>query len=76
MTFARKRVAPAPTDLNQLANSIVELIRRSFGDQIVVKTDFPAEAGLVSIDPTEMESALLNLAFNARDAMPTGALCA
>ena len=73
MTFARKRqLAPAPTDLNQLANSIVELIRRSFGDQIVVKTDFPAEAGLVSIDPTEMESALLNLAFNARDAMPTG----
>lgn len=73
MTFARqRRLAPVPSDLNLLLHSMLDLVRRSMGESVAVETRLVAGAPVVSIDPSELENAILNLALNARDAMPDG----
>src|SRR6187401_2120377 len=73
LAFARRQpLAPKPVNLDQLVASMEELLRRSIGEQI--RLDIVASGGLWSTfcDPHQLESALLNLAINARDAMPDG----
>lgn len=73
MTFARqRRLDPVLLDINALVNSLLDLVRRSIGESISVETDLTAGPANVLIDASEMESAILNLALNARDAMPNG----
>lgn len=73
MTFARQRqLEPVTLNLNTLINALLDLVRRSIGESIRVKTNLTANPANVLVDASEMESAILNLALNARDAMPDG----
>jgi signal transduction histidine kinase/DNA-binding response OmpR family regulator len=65
----RQRLDPAAVDLNELVRDFSPLIRQAVGDAVSVSLE-PADApAFVHIDPAQLESALLNLAVNARDAM-------
>jgi signal transduction histidine kinase/CheY-like chemotaxis protein len=73
LTFARQKPLESRlVDLKQLISSMSDLLQRTLGETIVVRTIIPEELWPVEVDPTELESALLNLAVNARDAMPDG----
>lgn len=70
LAFARRQpLNPKPTILNQLVTTFLELIRRTLPEDISVQSRLSGGVGYVSVDPNQMESALLNLAVNARDAM-------
>jgi signal transduction histidine kinase/CheY-like chemotaxis protein len=73
LAFARKQpLAPAPVDLSTGLPDLVPLLKRTLGEHIDVR--FVDSAGLwpAMADPAQLESAVLNLALNARDAMPGG----
>ncbi|HEY0463090.1 MAG TPA: PAS domain-containing protein, partial [Polyangiaceae bacterium] len=73
LIFARKEVVdPKIVDLNQLVESVAKLLRRVVGEDVILSIDlFPGSAP-VMIDPVQCEQLLMNLAVNARDAMPSG----
>ncbi|NJN47721.1 MAG: PAS domain-containing protein [Candidatus Competibacteraceae bacterium] len=74
LTFSSRQPLEAqPTDLNQLVLGMIDLMRRTLGDTIHIHTVLAADLALALIDPAQLENALLNLALNARDAMPEGA---
>ncbi|MBS0511687.1 MAG: PAS domain-containing protein [Proteobacteria bacterium] len=73
LAFSRRQpLEPRPTDINDLLRGMTELLRSTLGEQ--VSLTFSPGDGLwpVIIDPTQFESAVLNLCINARDAMPAG----
>lgn len=73
LAFARKQVLePREVKLNDLVNDISPLIERTIGEQVQLKIDIMAGEPKAVIDPSQLESAILNLAINARDAMPKG----
>lgn len=73
LTFARRRrLAPCPTDLNELVAGMADMVRRTVGPNIVVTAALTPEVCRSVIDPSEIENGLINLALNARDAMPDG----
>jgi PAS domain S-box-containing protein len=73
LAFARHRtLEPKPLELNQFIAREVEFLQRSLGEIIRVEAIGSSELGQVEVDPNELEAALLNLAVNARDAMPKG----
>jgi two-component system CheB/CheR fusion protein len=73
MTFARqRRLEAVPVDINALLNALLDLIGRSIGEDVRLRTNLAAKPATVRLDASEMENAILNLAINARDAMPTG----
>jgi PAS domain S-box-containing protein len=73
MTFAKQRkLAPTSINLNEQVIGVRELLRRSLGEAITLTTELADELWTVKADPSEVENALLNLAVNARDAMPAG----
>ncbi len=73
LAFGRRQpLAPQPTDPNRLVSGMEELLRRTLGGQIELQTVIAAGAWATMVDPVQLESAVLNLALNARDAMPDG----
>src|SRR5262249_51953173 len=73
LAFSRKQpLNPKPVDLNQLVTDISQILSRTLGEQIKVQTILSGSLWKVEIDTTQMETALLNLAVNARDAMADG----
>jgi PAS domain S-box-containing protein len=73
LTFARRRhLVASLADLNELVRSMADLLRRTVGSGIEIVTRFAPDLGLVRIDASEIENAILNLVLNARDAMPKG----
>jgi signal transduction histidine kinase len=73
LTFARRqRLEARLVDVNGLVAATGELLRRSLGQAIRVETTLTDERCQAWVDPTQLQNALLNLAFNARDAMPEG----
>jgi len=73
LAFARQQVLQVrPTDLNQLVENSTHLMKRTLGETIDVKVALESVLWPVALDQAQMESALLNLAVNARDAMPRG----
>ena len=73
LAFSRRaEVHPTPLDLAGLARDTMALLRRLVSEDILVHLDAAAEVPLVFADPVQIEQVLLNLAANARDAMPAG----
>jgi len=73
LAFSRRQpLDPRPVQVNQLVSSMEELLRRTMGEQIGVELQLAPELWPVLCDPHQLESAILNLAINARDAMPDG----
>jgi signal transduction histidine kinase len=73
LAFARRQaLQPRPTDLAELVRGLADLLHRSLGPAVEIAFDLPAGLPPASADPNQIELALLNLAVNARDAMPDG----
>ncbi|KAA0595353.1 response regulator [Azospirillum lipoferum] len=73
LSFARRQtLIPEPTDLGELLAGMSSLLERSLGGQISVTIEVPPGLPAALIDRAQLESAILNLAINARDAMPAG----
>ncbi len=73
LAFARNQpLTPAVVDLNKLVTSASELLRRTLGTHIVVECVQSGGLWKAFADPAQLESALVNLAVNARDAMAEG----
>ena len=75
LAFARRQHLEArAVDLEQLVRGMLDLIGRSLGPRIEVRVDMTADLPAARVDPNQLEVALLNLAVNARDAMPEGGI--
>ncbi|MBP0446433.1 PAS domain S-box protein [Roseomonas sp. SSH11] len=73
LAFARRQTLdPKPTDANRLVTDMEDLIRRTVGPAVVIETKLEPRPWTVLCDPNQLESAILNLCINARDAMPDG----
>jgi PAS domain S-box-containing protein len=73
LAFSRRQpLEPKPIDANKLVSGMSDLIRRTLGERISVETILAGGLWRVSADANQLETALLNLALNARDAMPRG----
>jgi PAS domain S-box-containing protein len=75
LAFSRKQVhEPRPLDVNEVIEQVQRMLRRLIGEDIALVTHLSADLGTVKADPTQIEQILLNLAVNARDAMPLGGI--
>ena len=75
LAFARRQeLKPEIVDVAELVENMTEMLMRSLGPTIRIETEFPPNLPPVEADPNQLELALLNLALNARDAMPLGGL--
>jgi len=73
LAFARRQpLSPRPIDVNHLVGTLEDLLRRTIGEVIDLKIEAANDVWGTLCDPNQLESALLNLAINARDAMPDG----
>src|SRR6185436_16613915 len=73
LAFSRRQPVDArPVALGQLIAAMEELLRRSLGENLEMRVSVAQELWLVRCDANQLENALLNLAINARDAMPNG----
>lgn len=73
LAFSRRQsLDPRPVDVGALVHSMEDLLRRTLGERIRLSTSVDEDIPLAMVDANQLESALLNLAINARDAMPDG----
>ncbi|MFN7091855.1 MAG: PAS domain S-box protein [Allorhizobium sp.] len=73
LAFSRKQeLKLEPVDILDLVRGMTDLFQRSIGPSIMIETNFPLVMPKALTDANQLESALLNLVVNARDAMPTG----
>jgi signal transduction histidine kinase len=73
LAFSRRQtLLPVATDVNELVNDLTALLNRTLGERVDIKCRVGDGLAPVMIDPGQLENALLNMAINARDAMPGG----
>jgi signal transduction histidine kinase/CheY-like chemotaxis protein len=73
LAFARKQpLQPQSTDVNRLVLDTAKLLRPTLGESVEIKMTLEEDAWPAMIDPSQLGTALINLAVNARDAMPGG----
>jgi PAS domain S-box-containing protein len=73
LAFSRRQTLdPKLVPANRLVSGMEELLRRTVGPMITIQTVLPTTVGAILCDPNQLESALLNLAINGRDAMSDG----
>jgi PAS domain S-box-containing protein len=77
LSFAsQEQLNPAPTLLEDSIQNMIEMVTRALGPNITITTNLNLSTPPVFVDPAGLETALLNLAVNARDAMPQGGVLA
>jgi signal transduction histidine kinase/DNA-binding response OmpR family regulator len=75
LAFSRRQsLDPKPVEMNELVNSMGELLHRSVNESIRLDMCLDPQLWTAEADPNQLESALLNLVLNARDAMPDGGM--
>lgn len=75
LAFSRQQtLQPCSTQVATLVAGMEELLRRTIGPEITLNSQFASQLWPTFIDPPQLESALLNICINARDAMPAGGL--
>ena len=73
LAFSRQQVMrPEVIAVNDVIGNVEKLLRRLIGEQIAIVTNLSATPDTVKVDPSQLEQVLVNLAVNARDAMPDG----
>ena len=73
LTFARRDIAnPEPVDVTEIIRSVASMLGRTLGEQVVLELDLSSSPMVVLADRHQLEQILVNLALNARDAMPDG----
>jgi PAS domain S-box-containing protein len=73
LAFGRRQtLEPRPTDVNDLVIGMEQLMRRTLGEHIAIDIRAASEVWPATVDPGQLEAAVVNLALNARDAMPQG----
>ncbi len=73
LAFSRRQSLDSkPVEINRLVSSMNELLQRSINESIVLEMRLSEQLWTAEADPNQLESALLNLVLNARDAMPSG----
>ncbi|PZQ10198.1 MAG: hybrid sensor histidine kinase/response regulator [Ancylobacter novellus] len=73
LAFSRRQsLDPQPIDANALVRSLAELLKRTIGETIALDLDLADDLPLLVADANQLENAIINLAINARDAMPDG----
>jgi two-component system cell cycle sensor histidine kinase/response regulator CckA len=73
LSFARKQIMkPKPTNLNDFVIDSLHLLEPLVGDAVEIVTELEPALGTVEVDPSRFQQVLVNLAINARDAMPSG----
>jgi two-component system NtrC family sensor kinase len=73
LAFSRRQpLSPKPIDVNQVVTQAAALLTRSLGEKIRIDTLRAPDLWITEVDPVELEASIINLAINARDAMPEG----
>jgi signal transduction histidine kinase len=73
LAFARRQpLQPQVLDINEHIVQMTELLDRSLGERVAIRTQLAENVCAIEADPAQLESAILNIAVNARDAMPDG----
>jgi signal transduction histidine kinase len=73
LAFSRKQVLQLqPVNVNAIVTDVEKMLRRLIGEDISLSTHLDPQLALINADPGQLEQVLLNLAVNARDAMPDG----
>lgn len=73
LAFARQQpLDTRPVDINEQVRSLEELLMRTIGERITLKLELTNKPAIALVDPVQLESAVLNLVINARDALPRG----
>lgn len=73
LAFARQQpLNTRPVDINDHIRSLEELLVRTIGEHIALRLELTSKAAIALVDPAQLESAVLNLVINARDALPQG----
>jgi PAS domain S-box-containing protein len=73
LAFARQQpLDTRPVDINEHVRSLEDLLRRTIGKRIVLTLDLTTKAAIALVDSSQLESAVLNLVINARDALKSG----
>jgi PAS domain S-box-containing protein len=73
LAFSRRQsLQPKTVDLIKLVNGMLDILGRTLRETIEINSTFDADLAAVTVDPGQLENVILNLAINARDAMPNG----
>jgi len=73
LAFSRvQKLNVKPVDVGVQIGQMIDLMRRTLGPGVTIRTELDGDAGFAMCDPHQLENAVLNLAINARDAMPVG----
>lgn len=73
LAFSRRQtLLPQRVDINVLADDVIKMLKRTLGATVLIEANLESEPLYATVDPGQLENALLNLGVNARDAMPDG----